>query len=179
MDEKQPTTPRNVDKGFKLTGFTVLMMFVAFFGTDIIVNVYMATKAITTFSGEVANDPYQRGLDYDKDAAAARAQQARGWKVTMTFAPGQDGRDQVEVTATDAAGKVIDGLSGKVVIAHPSNMQFDSNLTLASVAPGVYRANFAPQAHSARVVLELARNGERMFRSVNLVILPKGPLNHG
>ncbi len=179
MDQKQPTAPANTDKGFKLTGFTVLMMFVAFFGTDIIVNVYMATKAITTFSGEVADDPYQRGLDYDKDAAAAQAQQARGWKVTMTFAPGPDGRDQVQVTALDASGKRIDGLSGKMVVGHPTNMHLDSNLTLASVGPGVYQANFTPQTQSARVVLELARNGERMFRSVNQVVLPKGTSNHG
>ncbi len=179
MTQKQPAARENGDHGFKLTGFTVLLMFVAFFGTDIAINVYMATTAIKTFSGEVSSNPYQQGLDYDKDMAAARAQAARNWKVTMTFSPGPNGQDQVEVTALDATGKVIEGLTGKVVLKHPSNMQFDSHLVLAAVAPGIYRASFTPRMHDARVVLDLARNGERMFRSVNHVALPGGAPTHG
>lgn len=179
MANKPPVAPQHGNQGFKLTGFIVLMMFVAFFGTDIAINVYMATTAIHTFSGEVSSDPYQQGLNYDKDVAAARAQDARNWRVTVTFSPAPNGQDQVEVRALDAAGKAIEGLTGKVVLKHPSDMQFDSHLVLGAVAPGIYRANFKPHLHDASVVIDLARDGQRMFRSVNHVTLPGGMASHG
>ncbi len=179
MSQKLPDAPKSTDRGFRLTGWSVLLMFVAFFGTDIAMNVYMATRAISTFSGEVASDPYKRGLNYDKELAAARAQQALNWKVTMTFSPGSNGKDRVQVTAHDASGQVIEGLTGEIALDHPSDMQFDTRLALAAVAPGVYQAEFTPHMRRARVILNLSRGGQRMFRSVNHVALPGAETSHG
>lgn len=68
-----------------LTGRKVLLMFVAFFGVIIAVNVTMAVQAVKTFPGlEVANS-YVASQTFDAD----RAEQERlGWTVKPAFSNG-------------------------------------------------------------------------------------------
>lgn len=64
--------------GKELTGRKVFLMFFAFFGVIISVNVYMAVKAVGTFPGvEVANS-YVASQVFD---AEREAQEALGWEV--------------------------------------------------------------------------------------------------
>lgn len=69
-----------------LTGRKVFAMFVAFFGTIIAVNVYMATQAVGTFPGLEVKNSYVASQTFDKDRAA---QEALGWLVTQ----GYDGKE--------------------------------------------------------------------------------------
>ena len=47
---------------FRLNGWHVLAMLVAFFGVVIAVNVGFAVQAYSTFPGEVTARPYEEGL---------------------------------------------------------------------------------------------------------------------
>ncbi|ADE84920.1 nitrogen fixation protein FixH [Rhodobacter capsulatus] len=68
-----------------LTGRKVLLMFVAFFGLIIAVNVTMAVQAVKTFPGlEVANS-YVASQTFDADRAA---QERLGWTVKPAYADG-------------------------------------------------------------------------------------------
>lgn len=85
----------------EITGRKVLMMFVAFFGVIIAVNLTMAFFAVRTFSGlEVANS-YDASQGYD---AARAAQLALGWDVTADYG---DGEVAVTVRDAETGGPVV------------------------------------------------------------------------
>jgi len=73
--------------GRPLTGRLVLLMIIGFFGVMLLVNAVMAIFAVKTFSGLDADNPYDTGLAYNKDIAAARAQGELGWTVELTRTP--------------------------------------------------------------------------------------------
>ena len=77
--------------GRPLTGRSVLLMIIAFFSVMLLVNFIMAAYAVKTFSGLDTDNPYDSGLAYNKDIAAAKAQGALGWSVELTRTPGRRG----------------------------------------------------------------------------------------
>lgn len=72
--------------GKPLTGRKVLMIALAFFGTIIAVNVFMATKAIRTFPGLEVPNSYVASQVFDKELAAQRA---LGWTLSHRYENGQ------------------------------------------------------------------------------------------
>ena len=64
-------------KGF--TGWHMLSIMLAFFGTIITVNVTMAVFANTSWSGMVSKNTYVASQDFNKNAARARAWAAAGF----------------------------------------------------------------------------------------------------
>ena len=55
-------------------GTWVLLSFIAFFGVIVAVNAVFITTALSTHSGVVTEQPYEKGLAYDETLKAARAQ---------------------------------------------------------------------------------------------------------
>lgn len=79
----------------ELTGRHVLFIMLGFFGVIITVNLFMASKAIGTFSGVEAQNTYYASQNFDRNR---KAQQALGWQVSDRY---QDGRLALRVTAAD------------------------------------------------------------------------------
>ena len=77
-------------KGRPLTGRSVLIMLLAFFGVMLAVNFYMARAAIATHPGLDHRNAYEAGVAYNKEIEAAKAQNALGWSVGLSRA--QKGR---------------------------------------------------------------------------------------
>ena len=77
--------------GRVLTGRMVLLMLVGFFGVMLAVNFVFATYAVKTFSGLDSDNPYDSGLAYNKEIAAAKAQADLGWTVDLTRTPDAGG----------------------------------------------------------------------------------------
>lgn len=78
----------------KVTGTTVLVCFVGFFGIVAIVNAIMMYAAITTFAGTETSSSYKAGLAYKQEEAAAVAQTALNCEL---LGPSQrDGRNRQE-----------------------------------------------------------------------------------
>src|SRR5665213_1399288 len=91
--------------GAPLTGGKVLAILLTFFAVVFGVNGLMGFDAISTFRGETNAHPYEAGIKFNTELAAAAAQSARGWKVEMTMTDG------VRATFRDAQGRPLQGLS--------------------------------------------------------------------
>ncbi len=148
-----------------LTGRNVFLMLVIFFGIMLVANFTMAYYAVATFAGVASDNAYAEGVAYDQEIAAARAQEALGWKVDATITRIAPGRSAFSVTQSDAAGNPAEGLEVAAVFQHPSDRARDRRFALAEVAPGVYRGEFAIERGEWDLFIEMTQAGERKFRS--------------
>jgi nitrogen fixation protein FixH len=152
-------------EGAPLTGAKVLLMLLGFFGVVFSVNGLMAYDAIATFRGEVVDHPYQLGLHYDSQLAAAEAQSERHWKVDVTLA------GAVRATFSDADGKPLTGLEVTGAFDAPADMRRDRGFALSETAPGVYVGAAPPPSGVWDLRLKAIQGGKTMFQSKNRVAL--------
>jgi nitrogen fixation protein FixH len=154
-----------------LTGRTVLFSLIAFFGVVALANAIMIRAAVTTFGGVETASSYQAGLRFSRENAAVRAQDALHWQVNASaHAAGE--RTVVEVSARDANGRLINGLTATAILSHPMDRRADETVALAQDTAGQFRGTTANALTGQRdLVIELSRDGERLFRSRNRVVL--------
>jgi nitrogen fixation protein FixH len=148
-----------------------LLIAVVCFGAVFAVNGLMAYLAISTFPGDADPSPYEHGLAYEKDIAAAKTQAALGWKVSEHLARDGEGEATIEVRMLDAAGAPVAGLDVKASFNSPRDAKLDQDLTLTESAPGVYSGRLRARRGQWDVDLEAARDGARLFKSANRVAL--------
>jgi nitrogen fixation protein FixH len=155
------------------TGVIFLVGLLLFFGTVFAVNGALVYYAVTTFSGEQEASPYEHGLAYDKDIAAAREQDARGWKVTLSAARREAGTPaSIALTLHDRDDAPLQGLDVTATLEFPTDKKLDRRVTLLETGAGDYAAEVPAREGRWDVVIEARRGGERLFRSRNRVNLP-------
>jgi nitrogen fixation protein FixH len=155
-----------------LTGRTVLVSLIAFFGVVIGVNVVMATLAVRTMSGTDVENPYITGIKYNAEISAAREQAERGWRMTSHVDRDAGGRAVVTVEARDRDGAPLTGLALTVRLARPTDKRADRIVAMTERTGGSYRGEAVGViAGLWDVELEADRGAERMFRSKNRVTL--------
>lgn len=120
-------------------------IFVAGFAIVLSVNVTMIFFATTTFNGLETADPYEKGVAYNKEIAAADAQAALGWSGDFSVAgvrpSGEEGRQaalRFRVQAKD--GSPVDGLVVVAELRRPTKAGMDQKVELLPSAPGEYGA---------------------------------------
>ncbi|HLG83781.1 MAG TPA: FixH family protein [Bradyrhizobium sp.] len=156
----------------QLTGRTVLVILLVFFGVVIGVNVTMARLAISTLPGTEVDSPYSASLAYEKEIAAAHSQEARHWEVDAHVERAADGAALLQLTARDKDGRPVSGLKFEGRLERPTDKRADQAIELSEVGIGVYRGRLdAVAAGQWDLVLEGDRAGQRMFLSKNRVIL--------
>ena len=155
----------------ELTGRTVLLCLVAFFAVVAAVNVIMMTAAVTTFSGVETVNSYQAGVSFAREEAAAEAQESRHWRVNSSLRPQANGLTQVELSAQDRTGQPLAGLEATVSLIHPNDRRLDRPVTMLANAPGRFSGVVTPSPGQWDLVIELSRDGERLFRSKERIIL--------
>jgi len=156
----------------KLTGRMVLLMLLAFFGIVIGVNVTMAKLAISTLPGTEVDSPYAASLAYEKEIAAAHAQDARHWEVDAHVERAADGAALLQLTARDKDGRPVTGLKFAGRFERPTDKRADLAVELSEVGIGIYRGRLdAVAAGQWDLVLEGDAAGQRMFLSKNRVLL--------
>jgi nitrogen fixation protein FixH len=155
----------------ELTGQTVFFCLVAFFAVVTGVNAVMITAAVSTFGGVETANAYQAGLAYASEEAAARAQQARRWHVNARLHSGPTGVTAVELFARDKDDRPLDGLEAKVSLVHPADRRFDHIIAMQRAGVGRFHGTTTPAPGQWDLVIELLRDGERLFRSKERVIL--------
>ncbi len=155
-----------------LTGRTVLVALLGFFGVVIGVNGVMIALAIGTMPGLETEKPYQAGVAYNAEVDAARAQAARGWNVASHVSRDAQGRASVSVTVRDANGIPISGLDIAVRLLRPADQRGDRTIELSEREPGTYRGETADMPAGAwGVEIDAARASERLFRSRNRIVV--------
>ena len=152
--------------GFRVTGRMVLIGFIAFFGIVAGVNAIMIHAAVSTFGGVETESSYRAGLAFANEMARAQAQDARHWNVTARAVLEGDATI-VEVTARDAAGGAVPNLAATAQLVHPTDRRADHAVPLSGYSTGLFRGTTAVAAGQWDLVIELSRDGERLFRSKN------------
>jgi nitrogen fixation protein FixH len=153
-----------------LTGRAVLLWVMAFFATISIANAIMIRAAVTTFGGVETGSAYRAGRMFEHEVEAARAQEARHWQVKANVRRLGEAA-LIEIEARDAAGQPLSGLEASAALHHPTNARADHIVPLAESAPGRFSGTAATAPGQWDALIDLARDGERVFRSRNRVVL--------
>jgi nitrogen fixation protein FixH len=154
----------------EVTGRTVLYCFLGFFGVVAAMNAVLVRAAVSTFGGVETQNAYQAGLNFSREIAAADAQEALHWQVKATVSGGPDAT-AVEIVARDAQGRPIAGLDASAQLVHPTDRRFDVAVPLDERASGTFGGHGAAVHGNWMLVIDLSRDGARMFRSRNRVFL--------
>src|SRR2546430_14708138 len=101
-----------------LTGRTVLVCLIAFFGVVALANAIMIRAAVSTFGGLETSSSYQAGLAFARDAAAARAQDELHWQGKANLRPAPDSV-VFRVYAREATGGPLVRVEAKVILHTP------------------------------------------------------------
>jgi len=153
-----------------LTGRTVFFCLLGFFSVIFTVNGIMIRAAVSTFGGVETSSSYQAGLAFEREAAAARAQDELHWQVKANVRPAS-GLVIVEIDASDADGHPLTGLGASIILHHPTDRRADETVALNEDTAGHFRGTAARFAGQRELLIELSRDGERLFRSQNRVVL--------
>jgi nitrogen fixation protein FixH len=155
-----------------LTGRTVLICLIVFFGIIIGVNLTLAKLAIDTLPGTEVDSAYSASLAYESEIAAAREQAARGWHVNAHVARDAEGRGEVRVEARDRNGAPIQGLNFTGRLERPADRRADRPVELKDTGSAAYRGSVVALAPGLwDLVLEGDVAGKRLFLSKNRIVL--------
>ena len=138
-----------------LTGRHVLAAMVTFFGVVFAVNGVLLWQAIATHGGLVANEPYRKGLEYNRRIEADERQQAMGWTETVTI----ERSAGVAVMLSDRSGQPVTGLVLAGTLGRPTTLRHDMALRFEEEAPGRYVAAVAVLDAGAWLLSAAARTG--------------------
>jgi nitrogen fixation protein FixH len=155
-----------------ITGRFVLIAVVSFFTVVIGVNVAMMRLAITTLPGTEVDNAYSAGLAYQREIQAAHQQNVRNWKVDAHVDRSPDGFASLNVSAHDASGASLGGLSVSGRLERPTDRRADQVFAIEEKNGGVYRGIAQGIAAGQwELVIEARRGGERLFLSRNRIVL--------
>jgi nitrogen fixation protein FixH len=156
----------------KVTGWTVLVYLVAFFAVVAVVNAVMIGAALSTFAGLETDSPYEKGLAFEREMAAAQAQDALHWQVEGNVARSQRGETIAEISARDASGRPLTGVALTAALVHPADERLDHSFSVHEDAPGHFRGTTDVANGQWDLVIEISRADRRLFRSKNRITLP-------
>jgi nitrogen fixation protein FixH len=103
--------------------------------------------------------------------AVAERQDALHWQVSGKLTRDGAGQAVLDVTARDARGAALSGLSAQARLAHPADERLDRVIEVRTVAAGVFHGQATAQAGQWDLIVDLYRGGERLFRSQSRVSL--------
>lgn len=151
-----------------LSGRTVLLSLLTFFGVIIGVNILMATYAVNTFDGQFEEDAYRNGLNFNERIEASRAQADIGWEAGVSYSAG-DKTLRLELVDANAAPLV--GAQLDALLWRQTTQGMDVPLSFQERGNGVYVANI-PGGQMGRFELRLtaSKNAKRVMfkRSLDL-----------
>lgn len=151
------TTLRVEASEWQLKGRHVLAVFVGFFAIIFAVNGYFLFAALSTYGGVVSQEPYRKGLAYNKRIAADVRQASLAWIGDTTLTP--DGR--LELTVRHRDGTPISGLAISATIGRPATNRNDIVLALVESSPGHYAGTGTTLAGGSWLVAIEARTDPR------------------
>jgi nitrogen fixation protein FixH len=155
----------------EVTGRTVLMCLLGFFGVVFAVNAVMVKAATSTFGGVEVGSSYKAGLKFGMDIADARNQDVQDWKVSGNLTRRGSGDALLELSARDRAGLTLAGLVAHARLIHPADFRRDVAISLNEISAGTFRGAAVAPAGQWDLEIELHRADTRVFRSKSRVVL--------
>ena len=155
----------------ELTGWMVLYLIVAFFAVVIGVNAFMAHEALSTFGGVETDSSYKAGQMFERDVAMAKAQDAQHWRVDAKVTATADGGALLDIVARDASGVPLTGMTATALFARPTDQRLDRTVAVTEDGAGHFRGNADITAGQWDLIIELTRQGNRLFRSKNRIVI--------
>jgi nitrogen fixation protein FixH len=164
--ERTQHVPREV------TGRMVLFCLLGFFAIIFAVNGVMIHEALSTFGGVETDSAYQAGRKYEEDVAMERAQDARQWRVDAKVERMPDGAALIDIVARDDAGHPLAHLDAAAQFERPTDSHLDHEVVVTESSTGRFRGRAEDlPAGQWDLVIELSHHGDRLFRSVNRIVL--------
>jgi nitrogen fixation protein FixH len=155
----------------RLTGWHVLSILLAFFGTIAVADAVLVYSALRSWTGVEATSAYRAGQLYNGELTQAQAQAMLGWQVEAKVERRPDETVQVSVAARDQAGRPLSGVTWSAILQRPTSQRDDR---IVSLRQGAY-AHVAIMSGVAPgqwdLVVEGSRNGERAYRSKTRLVL--------
>jgi nitrogen fixation protein FixH len=152
-----------------ITGRTVLIYFVTFFGIVFAMNFFMVRVAISSFSGVETESSYKAGLTFKNDVAAAQAQDALHWAVEANIQRGETSR--IILSARDVKAQAVSGLKTDVILAHPTDKRRDVAIEFVETTAGQFQSLTPLPEGRWDLVIGLKRGDETIFRSKSRISL--------
>jgi nitrogen fixation protein FixH len=165
------TSHRKRKSARELTGRTVLLWLVAFFGVVFAANGALVRAAISTFGGVETASSYKAGLQFEQDVAVAQRQDALHWQVSGELTRDGGGQAVLDVIARDASGAPLAGLTTIAHLTHPADERLDHVIPVRSVAAGVFHGLAQAPPGQWELIVDLYRGDDRVFRSRSRVTL--------
>ena len=150
------------------TGWHMLAIMVAFFGTVIGVNVTLAVLAARSNTGLVVEDSYKAGLTYDRDMAKAKADAAMDVHPKLYFSSGL-----LRVALANSNGAPVDVKALNLTLGHPVSATTDEVMTFTAVRTGVFTspAKLTEGVWEGDLIATLP-SGDTWDRPIKLVVKP-------
>lgn len=168
MSTLQPADDGN---GFRVTGRTVLLGLIGFFGLIFAANAVLIWLAVSSHTGTVVGSSYKAGGQYQSEIDAARVQAERHWQVSADLTRAGAGAD-IDITVRDANGAPLTGLSLVARLASPVDANADLVATLGEGEIGRYRGSLeSVPAGQWTLMIDADRDGDRVYHSENRVTL--------
>lgn len=154
-----------------MTGRHVLLWLVAFFGIVFAVNGVLVQAAISTFGGVETLSSYKAGLQFEQEAGLVQRQDALHWQVSGTLTRDRAGAAVLDLTARDAQGRPLSGLTADARLAHPADDRLDHVMAVRPLAAGVFHGTAEARPGQWELIVDLYRGDRRVFRSRSHVSL--------
>jgi nitrogen fixation protein FixH len=155
----------------ELTGRAVLLWIVGFFGVVFAVNGVLVQAATSTFRGMETGSSYQAGLKFKDDMESAQRQENLHWQVEGKLLHDAAGDAVLDISARDARGMALAGLTAVAHLAHPADARLDQTIALKDIGGGAFRGETQAQPGQWELIVDLFRGEERQFRSRSRVTL--------
>jgi len=155
----------------ELTGLAVLLCFLGFFGVVFAVNALLVQAATSTFGGLETGSSYKAGLMFAREMAQAEQQEALHWRVDGKLSRDRVGDAVLELSARDARGAPLAGLTAQARLAHPADARLDHAIVLSRTGAGAFHGETQAQAGQWELIVDLYRGDDRVFRSRSRVTL--------
>lgn len=162
---------RTPGKKRELTGKHVLLCLVGFFGVVFAVNGVLVKAATSTFGGVETSSSYKAGLMFEQDVARAEQQDALHWQIEGKFGRVSGGDAVLDISARDAKGVPLAGLTAQARLAHPANERLDHAIALKGIAAGQFHGEVQAPPGQWELIVDLYRSDARVFRSRSRVSL--------
>ena len=128
----------HVPGGKPFTGWHMAGSLALFFGVIITVNLTMAYYANSTWSGLVVKNSYVASQEFNGKVEQVKAQDALGWKGSLTSTPGV-----VRWSLVDAGAKPVAADAVTIRFRRPVTESADATVTLAPAENGQWQADYS------------------------------------